>query len=402
MHWIDARNEGTRVEALRVRLVFDPLTTVQWASPPSDSIIADTVYWTLPPLYYFENRQIACALFRPTGLPGSFTSSVITESVSDAGMITGNWSETYTAEFGCAYDPNDKHVQPAGYGAHGAVAVDLDELEYTIRFQNTGTDTALHVVIRDQLSDALDRSSLHLLATSHSLTHAQVESDGEAVFRFDRIQLPDSNVNELASHGFLKFRIGVMPGQPHGSAILNSAAIHFDFAEAVITNTTTTTLIDCALFEAAIVEIGTGVLEATGGDNHQWFLNGEAIPGSNAPTLFASAPGDYSVSVTSEHGCVAVSAPFPVISLGVGQSSSVRIQAAPNPATAELRLIFSETLKPADVIALLDMHGRTVRTMNASSGREHRIEREALAPGLYMVQIIRDGASLAGARIVLE
>ncbi|MBK7944040.1 MAG: T9SS type A sorting domain-containing protein [Flavobacteriales bacterium] len=401
LHWIHARNEGTRVEAMRVRLVIDPLTTVQWATPPADSIIADTAYWTLPPLYYFENGQITCALFRPTGLPGSHQQR--DRGIGKrCGNITGTWNSTYTTAFGCAYDPNDKLVQPAGYGIHGAVAIDLDELEYTIRFQNTGTDTALHVVIRDRLSDALDWSSLRVVATSHTLTQAQVEPDGEAVFRFDHILLPDSNVNELASHGFIKFRIGIAPGQAHGCAILNSAAIHFDFAEAVITNITTTTLIDCALFEAAVEEIGTGVLQATPGDHHQWFLNGQAIPDSNNPTLFVSSLGDYEVSVTSEHGCVAMSAPFAVISLGIGQSSSLRIQAAPNPAVTELRLICSEPLKPGDLITLLDMHGRTARTMSAAGGREHRIERGTLANGMYLIQIIRDGASLTGARIVLE
>ena len=48
--------------------------------------------------------------------------------------------------------------------------------------------------------------------------------------------LPDSNVNEAASHGFVKFRIRHKPGLVPGDVIPNSAAIFFDFNDAVITN----------------------------------------------------------------------------------------------------------------------------------------------------------------------
>ncbi|MCB0596178.1 MAG: T9SS type A sorting domain-containing protein, partial [Phaeodactylibacter sp.] len=56
------------------------------------------------------------------------------------------------------------------------------------------------------------------------------------------IMLPDSNVNEAASHGFVKFLISQRPGNPLGTRIENSAAIYFDFNAPVITNTAFHTL----------------------------------------------------------------------------------------------------------------------------------------------------------------
>ena len=57
-----------------------------------------------------------------------------------------------------SYDPNDKLAIPVGKGANFQILPN-QELEYTIRFQNTGTDTAYTVRIVDTLDIDLDISS---------------------------------------------------------------------------------------------------------------------------------------------------------------------------------------------------------------------------------------------------
>jgi hypothetical protein len=74
-------------------------------------------------------------------------------------------------------------------------------------------------------------------AASHPYRFELSES-GLVQFTFDDIMLPDSNVNEPASHGFVSFKISQRAGLPIGALIENSAAIVFDFNEPVITNTT--------------------------------------------------------------------------------------------------------------------------------------------------------------------
>ncbi|MFN0213484.1 MAG: T9SS type A sorting domain-containing protein, partial [Saprospiraceae bacterium] len=61
---------------------------------------------------------------------------------------------------------------------------------------------------------------------------------GVISFTFNNIMLPDSNVNEPRSHGFVQFSIAPYADVPLGSVIENDAAIFFDFNEPVITNTT--------------------------------------------------------------------------------------------------------------------------------------------------------------------
>ena len=134
-----------------------------------------------------------------------------------------------------SFDPNDKLAFPTGYGAANYIEA-TDRLEYKIRFQNTGTDTAFKVVILDTLSTFLDPATVVPGASSHSYSFERLEGN-VLRFTFDNILLPDSTVNEPASHGFVAFEIDQQPGNPIGTLIENNAAIYFDFNDPIITNT---------------------------------------------------------------------------------------------------------------------------------------------------------------------
>ncbi|MEL6833089.1 MAG: hypothetical protein AAFP77_08860 [Bacteroidota bacterium] len=140
-----------------------------------------------------------------------------------------------------AYDPND-------------IQVDLDrinptqvaneiELEYRIRFQNTGNYPADRVVVRNKIADGLNMSSIRAIETSHPVAVERSASQ-ELSFVFDNIQLPDSTSNEAESHGFITYRIKVDPSLMLGDTIPNQAAIFFDFNPPIITNIATTAVDD--------------------------------------------------------------------------------------------------------------------------------------------------------------
>ena len=135
-----------------------------------------------------------------------------------------------------SFDPNDKLGFPRGYSDQHFIRANTD-IEYLIRFQNTGTDTAFLVVIRDTLDAHLDYLSFRPGVASHPYTFT-MEPGGIAVFTFENILLPDSTSNEQASHGFVKFRIAQQPNNPDGTIITNRVAIYFDFNAPVITNMT--------------------------------------------------------------------------------------------------------------------------------------------------------------------
>ncbi|MEZ4927035.1 MAG: hypothetical protein R3A50_12195 [Saprospiraceae bacterium] len=135
-----------------------------------------------------------------------------------------------------SFDPNDKTGFPAGIGI-GHHIEKTEPLRYLIRFQNTGTDTAFTVVIRDTLSPLLDIETLQIGSSSHPMT-ANVRGNNELIFRFENILLPDSNINEAASHGFVQYFIQQKTDNPDGAVIRNRAGIYFDFNLPVLTNET--------------------------------------------------------------------------------------------------------------------------------------------------------------------
>lgn len=145
-----------------------------------------------------------------------------------------------------SFDPNDKQGFPKGAGEDGCIAPNTD-IEYLIRFQNTGTDTAFLVVIRDTIPEGLDITTLQTGASSHAYD-MEIYGNGIVKFTFQDIMLPDSNVNEAASHGFVKFRIAQQKDNPVGTTIKNSAGIYFDFNAPIITNLTSHR-IDTSCFE---------------------------------------------------------------------------------------------------------------------------------------------------------
>jgi len=142
--------------------------------------------------------------------------------------------DIYCGLVSAAYDPNDKVGYPIGFGSLHEIAPN-QELEYRIRFQNTGTDTAFNVVIRDTLPQELDVFSIRSGVASHNYSF---RTYGPRVLEwtFENVMLPDSNRNEPASHGFVKFKVNQIPNLPIGTVINNTAQIYFDFNPPIYTN----------------------------------------------------------------------------------------------------------------------------------------------------------------------
>ncbi len=133
-----------------------------------------------------------------------------------------------------SFDPNEKTVYPID------ITQNATWLNYTVQFQNTGTDTAYDIVVRDTLSSNLDLESFQYLASSHSPI-VQVKGN-VAFFTFANINLLDSFHNEPKSHGWLQYRIKTKPGLPLQTQINNTAYIYFDLNAPVVTNTTVNTV----------------------------------------------------------------------------------------------------------------------------------------------------------------
>ena len=158
------------------------------------------------------------------------------------GMINqfSQWTSGPSQDIDCdevvaSYDPNDKAAIPTGFFEEHFIEENVD-LNYKIRFQNTGTDTAFTVLIRDTLSEFLDVSTINPGAASHPYRW-NITEENIVEFYFPDILLPDSLVDEPGSHGFIHFKIKQKADNPLGTVIENRAGIYFDFNLPIITNT---------------------------------------------------------------------------------------------------------------------------------------------------------------------
>ena len=157
---------------------------------------------------------------------------------ANPGCNSSYWEVLTTGSF----DPNDILVNRSFlYDYEMPTPPDL---EYIIRFQNTGNDTAFTVKILNPLDTTrLDLSTLDIVSTSHDADVRFVYHERNLEFVMNNILLPDSNTNEPMSHGFVRYRIKPKTTVAVGDSIQNFAAIYFDFNSPVITNTAVTHII---------------------------------------------------------------------------------------------------------------------------------------------------------------
>jgi uncharacterized repeat protein (TIGR01451 family) len=137
---------------------------------------------------------------------------------------------------GGSYDPNELSASPIDSLQIGRDSI----IDYTIQFQNTGTDTTQFVTVYDTLSSNLVYQSVIITGSSNPVDLDN--SNGILKFTFNPLHLVDSTTNEKMSHGSVSFRVKVKSGLPAGTVIKNVASIYFDYNTPIRTNFTKHTI----------------------------------------------------------------------------------------------------------------------------------------------------------------
>lgn len=408
---INVVNQGTTTPDVMVSLVMDPLITFESSVPAPDSIAGDTIYWHMDDLPLFEQASISLEMLMPdlNAMGSVLQATVRCFEVQDGAGLTPLTAYSWTSNLTCTYDANDKAVEPRGMGPVGAISPETEWLTYTVRFQNTGNDTAFAVVIRDQLSTSLDHSSLEVLATSHELTGLSMTSGGLAAFHFDNILLPDSGTNELESHGSVRFRVRLQQNLPHGTEIRNEAGIFFDLDPPVVTNTVLNTVQNCSLdtfqLELRYENGELLVWSPTGlflGEYFymEWFRNGEPVATNESGNCTPELPGFYTVVLSTYFtGCVLELGPYPIIATGVREQEGPLVRVQPNPFTDGLVVRCDAS---HDHLQLVDVNGREVLSRSTENASTVSVERDGLAAGIYLLRMMLGTTVVATTRVVAE
>jgi uncharacterized repeat protein (TIGR01451 family) len=379
MFWVNLYNCGTTIPAGVVEVVLDPAYTFEYSEIPVDSIIGTSVYFSFDSIPFFQDLGF---YFMTTAPPSSMMGDTVSNFLNvlildEFGYIQTTFTDTLSELVTCSYDPNDKSVFPRGIGSESFIEPD-QELEYTIRFQNTGNDTAINVTITDPLNTNLDQNSFEFLSSSHDVRI--LRQDRLLTFVFDSIMLPDSNVNAIESNGYVKYKIRPNPSLNPFVEIINTGYIYFDFNDPVITNTVLSTIFCWISPPIPIVSQTEGTLYTDAIGAIQWFFNGEAVVGANTGNYTPGASGIVSVEVINIYGCSQLSEPFDFIYNKLDMASR-EFAIFPNPAADRLNIISDLN----GTIVIYSITGNILLTKDFKGNEQ--IDISMLMKGTYLVRV---------------
>lgn len=271
-----------------------------------------------------------------------------------------------------------------------------DKLEYVINFQNTGTTTAVNVLIEDSLSNKLDWDSFEFISSSHS-TIATLDNSGLLTFFFENINLVDSSTSEPMSKGFVKFRIGISNIVEPNDTLLNNALIYFDMNAPILTASAFNQLTCFITPPSPDLYTNNGFLQtdlSTGTYSMNWYYNGLLISGANSNSIELGEPGSYLIEVTNSYGCVTTgSYIFSDVSAEVPQA---RFQVYPNPSSSN----FTFTASLSGEIRIYNAHGELIDLCVLNGNSDFVWKQENLDSGIYYAELLTEHGEVSLIRLI--
>jgi PKD repeat protein len=165
----------------------------------------------------------------------------------------------------------------------------------------------------------------------------------------------------------------------------------------------------CTSFSDTIVVCPTVTIEANGlvllvqGDfsSYAWSLNGDLIPGADDPFLVATSGGSYTVSVTTDLGCVLTDTYALLITGIMGVTVHSTLRAYPNPNKGRFTLELPPDVTMNARIDILDPLGRVCFTTKRIAGSQQAMDLSNIQAGHYLV-VIQTEARRYATMIVVE
>ena len=229
-------NLGSTTLSGTINFVKDNAVSI--ANLPSGAVLtANGFTYDFTNLLPYQNRTISVYLQVPT-IPtvslGQFITNSSSISTTTSEISYTNNQFTLSQAVVGSYDPNDKTESHGGEILFSSFNSN-DFLNYTIRFENTGTFMAENVRINDMLDAKLDQNTIRTITASHP--YAMRRTGSTVNWDFNGINLPISQPNSMIGHGFVTFEIKPKTGYAVNDIIPNTAGIYFDFNPPIITNT---------------------------------------------------------------------------------------------------------------------------------------------------------------------
>jgi hypothetical protein len=146
-------------------------------------------------------------------------------------------------------------------------------------------------------------------------------------------------------------------------------------------SSTTTAVVTGSELPTPLVVYESGLVSTGSFSEYQWFLNGEPIPGGVQFYWLPEENGVYTVYVTNAAGCGALSPPFTVANISVGETDMGPLRIFPNPGS-ELLTVLLPSPAPLEV---RNAQGRLVHT-EYLFGTQKQLSTAAWPAGIYLIR----------------
>lgn len=233
---------------------------------------------------------------------------------------------------------------PKGY--LDSIITTSTDLEYTVLFANTGSDTLNRLVIRDTLPETLDIASLVVGPASHPYDF-EVYNGGILKITFNGLNLvpDDGGTMEAENRGYVKYSLSQKQNLPLGTVIENRTAVYFDYRAPEVTNATRHVVGCVDFFNDGCLLVNT----------------------TDAPT---AEPG-------------------------------IQIRVVPNPFNTAAVFTIDGCVCNQVTLILRDAAGRVVR-QDQYSGNTFTFERKDLAAALYFFEVRTDNQTLQSGKLLVQ
>lgn len=310
-------NYSTTPAEVSVTFDFTNMLNTSVIDADSGIIGTSTINWNMIELGVFGSQCFSVTMQVQVGTPpGTILNPVVSVDAMPnptADIDLSNNVHSFSHEVVAAYDPNDKVVDQPIVNFTEIEEGEGVELEYVIRFQNTGNFFATNVRVEDVLPELLDVNTIETIHASHDY-ELVIHPNNMVEWIFEDIMLPDSTTNEAESHGQIHFRITTVPDITLENVIENSASIYFDFKQPVVTEPAVTTFMDCSegslsieapepICEGDLFELTSNRYDF---DNYVWVINGQEFFGEEID--YTAFPDDeISIQLTATNAVCTLS-----------------------------------------------------------------------------------------------
>lgn len=242
------KNKGNVTASGSVTLDFEEdFMTLLSSTPNAGNTPSNQLSWSFSGLQPFQMEEYAFTMTLNT-LTQATNPLNSNDILTFTGTVTGTGTDAMPADNTMvfdqtvvnSYDPNDKTclegkvIEPSLVGEY---------VHYMIRFENTGTASAVNIVVKDDIDLAqFDITTLIPLGGSHDY-YTRVRDNNVVEFIHENINL---DFNDATNDGYVLFKIKTLPTLIEGDTFDNTAEIYFDFNAPIITNTESVTIMSTA------------------------------------------------------------------------------------------------------------------------------------------------------------